>query len=84
MLEGPVDLLLFKFFILESTSPAFVGFIMNDSLLGFLKYSNQSKILLICRAYSRKLGQRSILTKKGTFLKKGTPRISPPPIQTFS
>ena len=37
MLEGPVDLLFFRFFISESTLSRFVGLIKYDCLHGFLK-----------------------------------------------
>ena len=35
--EDVVDLLFFRFFFSESHSPAFVGLINNDCLLGFLR-----------------------------------------------
>lgn len=34
-------------------------------------------------AWPRKLGERPILAKKGTFLQKGGPKISLPPIQSI-
>ena len=44
LLEGPVDLLFFKFFISESTSSAIVGLIKNDCSLEFLKSLEKSKL----------------------------------------
>ena len=37
MIEGPVDLLFFRFLISESTWSAFVALIKNECSLGFLR-----------------------------------------------
>ena len=56
-------------------------------ILFFLVYiynTLQKRMNNTFRAYSRKLGQHSILYRKGTFYEKRAPKTSPPPPPLFN